>query len=262
MIFNVCSGQAARPIFEITVDGVTYTFDGQTAITTDSFLIETKGTYDWRMKIMQSKTVTISMLAFNMTRPIDIALVGRGGDGGNGSVFGGDKWQDWTACGGGGGGGGEVKNITEQQFAAGSTYTLCTSGSTYIKENDENKWTCNNGARGGNANANGWHRGAGGANGSNTGKGGTGALHYYSGSGGGNGADGYYVFGDSTFDGIQYGPCGGGGGAAEYGGGNEGRTRGAPGGGGHGGLGFDSGHGFAGQSSGVDGIIWIKTTTW
>jgi len=250
MIFNLPTGFPARPIFDVTVDGTTYNFIGQSEITVaDKFYIQIKETHAWRMYVYPGVQLTVAMKSFNPSRTVDIGIVGKGGNGGSGGFYGN------AACGGGGGGGGEVKTILNQSFQPGETYTFNTNESTSVVGGLLNL-TCNNGGNGQSGSGNPVARG--GASGGNSGSGGSGAYStgYH---GGGSGGSGVLLF-DSTFDSTLYGAGGGGGPAYDTGGGSNGEGYGNPG---SGGKGHTAGSYFPDSGrNGWNGIIWIKSSDW
>ena len=184
------------PQITIVSGSTTYVYKGA-AIDNSVVKIEPVGITGWKMWIRSSCTVTFDRLPTN----VDIWGIGKGGSGG------GSFYETGGAYGGGGGGGGGkvVSGTYSSASVSGTSYTV-TIGDTgsYFG----NLINATNGGNGGSP--------SGGSSGGRSGSGSTGEWvndHSWppSSGGGGDGDQGVYAFGDSSFDGVRYGHGGGGG---------------------------------------------------
>lgn len=192
MIFNL--GPSGSRNIEFIANGTTYRYTG-TEISNSYFKISPSGTNGWKMWIYASITII-----FNYLATVDIWAIGKGGNGGasfhqTGGAYGG----------GGGGGGGQVVSVSGATMTVNFSYSVVvgSSGSSF-----GSIVTAGNGGNGSSPN--------GGASGGGSGYGSSGEWvndHSWppSSGGGGDGGEGVYAFGDSSFDGVRYGHGGGGG---------------------------------------------------
>lgn len=231
MIFNV--GPSGSRSIEIIANGTSYRYIG-TEISNQYFKISPDGNMGWKLWIYA--TVDIK---FNYLVNVDIFAVGKGG---NGASAGGSYEYGYYA--GGGGSGGTVVTVRNASVNIAKAYSVVIgSEATTITDLGISA------PRGGNGSG----RNGGAGTGTNAHGGGGRYIndHTYPAtnippdSGGG----GYYAFGDSSFDGIQYANGGGGGDRTPESRGKVYSSRGSGGAGGCSGV---------GPTSGIDGIVCMR----
>ena len=223
------------PTISITANGTTYTYKGAEVSLDGYFKVSPVSTTGWKMWIYANVNVSFGRLPTK----VDLCAVGKGTAGG--SYY----YSSPNDYAGAGGTGGTITNSLAQTLSTGVSYSAVVgSGSTSFGSIVS-------------ASAGGGATGGGGAVTVDTGW--SSATHnQYSYSSYGYGASGQYAFGDSTFDGTEYGH-GGCGGDTNYGTGARGSTTGVYANCGAGGAG--GGQSNNSPTSGNAGILLLRSST-
>ena len=226
------------PIISVSSGGSTWTYKGAT-IDNSVVKITPSGT-GWKAWLRASCSVTFTYIPTN----VSFWGIGKGGDGSS-AFYDTDSASPYG--GGSGAGGGQVKTVSNVTVSVNSGYTVTIGSATSFGS----IMSCNTGGNGG--------RMSGGLSGGSSGDGSSGEWvndHSWppSSGGGGDGGEGVYAFGDSSFDGVRYGHGGGGGASSSSTAGYHSTTPGSGGGG--------AGHsGNYGRTDGNIGIICMKNAS-